>query len=261
MSDKNALAEIQGKKIFFLYPTPSMQNQVISELAQEEYEVYITKDHTSLMRLLNKYPDSILYVNIDDKMSEFEWEKWIRVLITRLPEMNIGILSIKYEGEIKDKYLDIIKVSCGFTPLKVDMNRTVPRFMDFLNKVNAKGRRKYIRATIERETNAVINLPHNGDYINGSIKDISVVGISCTFEQDPILMKNLLIKDGQIRLQSMRLKVEVIVFGSRMDGYEKIYVFLFTQKVDPEVKTKIRKYIQNNLQSKMDSELKQPSHT
>ncbi|MDR2028510.1 MAG: pilus assembly protein PilZ, partial [Treponema sp.] len=60
----------------------------------------------------------------------------------------------------------------------------------------------------------------------------------------------------QIKLQSMLLKAEGIVFGSRMDGLEKIYVILFTQRIDPDVRVKIRKYIQSNLQAKMDGELK-----
>jgi len=37
---------------------------------------------------------------------------------------------------------------------------------------------------------------------------------------------------------------------------EKIYVVLFTQRIDPEVRIKIRKYIQRNLQNKMDFELR-----
>jgi hypothetical protein len=82
------------------------------------------------------------------------------------------------------------------------------------------------------------------------------VGVSCAFEQDPELTKNALFKDIQVRLQTMLLKVEAIVFGSRMDGNEKIYVLLFTQRINPDVRTKIRKYIQLNLQSKMDKDLR-----
>jgi hypothetical protein len=41
-----------------------------------------------------------------------------------------------------------------------------------------------------------------------------------------------------------------------MEEDEKNYVILFTQRIDPSAKTKIRKYIQSNLQSKMDAEMK-----
>jgi hypothetical protein len=50
--------------------------------------------------------------------------------------------------------------------------------------------------------------------------------------------------------------VEGIVFGSRTDhGGEKVYVILFTQRIDPDVRIKIRKYIQQNLQNKMNADL------
>ena len=95
----------------------------------------------------------------------------------------------------------------------------------------------------------------NGTFLNGKIKDISVVGFSCTFDEDPNLVKNSLFSDIQIRLQTQLLKTEGIIFGSRMDGDGKTYVILFTQRMDPDVKTRIRKYIQINLQGKMDREL------
>jgi hypothetical protein len=101
-----------------------------------------------------------------------------------------------------------------------------------------------------------INLPLNGTYVNGTIKDISVVGLSCAFDEDPGLAKNTLFQNIQIKLQSALLKVEGIIFGSRTDGLARIYVILFTKRTDPEVKVKIRKYIQQNLQAKMDGELK-----
>jgi hypothetical protein len=41
-----------------------------------------------------------------------------------------------------------------------------------------------------------------------------------------------------------------------MEGEEKVYVLLFSQHVDPSIRTKIRKYIQANLQHSMEQELK-----
>jgi len=60
----------------------------------------------------------------------------------------------------------------------------------------------------------------------------------------------------QMVLQTTRLKVDGILFGSRADGREKIYVLLFSQRIDPDVRTKIRKYIQYSLQQRMDAELR-----
>jgi hypothetical protein len=140
--------------------------------------------------------------------------------------------------------------------LKFDVSMHVNKIIETLNTFNVKGRRKYLRAPTKDENNAKMNMPFGGGIISAVIKDISVVGVSCVFDNDPNLAKNELIKNIQIRLQSMLLKVEAVVFGSRVVENEKIYVMIFTQRVDSEVKTKIRKYIQRNLQDNMDKELK-----
>ncbi|MCL2809180.1 MAG: pilus assembly protein PilZ [Treponema sp.] len=254
-NENNTQLSINGKKIFFLYPTVPVQNQIITELVQQEYEAYIAKDHTRLMRSLKNYPDSIIYINIDDKMPEVEWEKFILNLSKSFPDVKVGVFSSNSNDDLKLKYINVIKISCGFFSLKVDMSKAVEAVLEILNVLNAKGRRKYLRATAERETNASMNMPFNGEYINSSVRDISVVGLSCVFEHDPGLRKNQLYKDIQIKLQSMLLKVDAVVFGSREEFGQLSYVFLFTQRIDPEVRVKIRKYIQNNLQAKMDNEI------
>jgi hypothetical protein len=258
MSNVSSPSEIVGKKAFFLHPTAVVQNKVIEELVQQEYEVYLTKDQTALKRVLKKYPDSIVFVDINEQMAEKEWEAWIRGVMSdpETKDIVIGIVSAHDNEELRSKYLNTIGIQGGYTLLRADLENSIKLIMSILNAVEAKGRRKYLRATTEHETMTTVNLPFNGAFINGQIKDISVVGISCTFENDPELVKNTLFKGIQVKLQSMLLNVEGIIFGSRMDGNDKIYVLLFTQRIDPVVRTKIRKYIQQNLQSKMDSELK-----
>ena len=129
------------------------------------------------------------------------------------------------------------------------------QLFDILKAAEAKGRRKYIRAVTEGEPNTTLNFPFNGTYLKGTIKDISVVGFSCSFEDDPDLAKSSLFQDIQIKLQSTLIKAEGVILGSRMDGKNKIYVVLFTQRIDPEARARIRRYIQSNLQAKIDREL------
>ena len=258
MSGENTSENLDGRKIFFLYPTASIQNQIISELAQQEYEVYAAKDHARLARTLKKFPDSIVFVNIDEQISESEskskseWEKWIANLLTALPDVKIGCFSSSSDEELKNKYINKLHVSCVFMGLKVDMTKVVDQVLEALRVIDAKGRRKYLRASVEREANATMNIPLDGEFLNGTVKDISIVGISCVFEHDPNFKKNSLYKNIQIKLQSVLLKVEAVVFGSRESEGQKVYVLLFTQRVDPETRAKIRRYVQQSLQAKMD---------
>ncbi|MDR0497410.1 MAG: PilZ domain-containing protein [Treponema sp.] len=256
--EENEKLNTLGKKVFFLHPSALTQNQIIAELAQEEFEVYVIKDGDKLRHVLMIYPDSILFANINENMKEDAWEALVKSVQTtpQTSPVQVGIIASASDENLKHKYLDLFKVQCGYTVIKSDVNVAIKQLTDILNNVNAKGRRKYIRMIMDKETNATVNLPLNGTFINGVIKDISVVGFSCSFAEDPKLQKNSLFNDIQLRLQSQLLKAEGIIFGSRMDGAENVYVVLFTQRVDPSVRTKIRKYIQTNLQNRIDQELK-----
>ena len=253
-NDKDSLL---GKKIFFLYPSALVQNQVISELAQEEFEVYMIKDENKIYQALKTYKESIFFASINEAMKESAWVELIQKIqkTSDTSSTSIGIIASSNDDNIKRKYTELLTLQCGYTVVKSDIGLATKQLSIILNAVNAKGRRKYIRMLIDKETNATINLPMNGTFINGSIQDISVVGFSCVFPDDPGLKKNSLFGDLQLRLQSQLLKAEGIVFGSRKDGSEEVYVFLFSQRTDPSVRAKVRKYIQGYLQNKMDGEL------
>jgi hypothetical protein len=259
MSNENDSSDILGKKVFFLYPSAAVQNEIVQELIQQEFEVYVAKNHGALQRVLKQFPDSIVLADIDEGISERDWELWIRGVMGNqsTKEVKIGILSGSKDEELQRKYLDDIKVPCGYTVLKKDLSVAIRQILEALKTVDAKGRRKYLRATMEDGAPATVNMPYNNAFIKGTIKDISTVGFSASFEGDPELAKNSLFQDVQIKLQSMLLKAEGIVFGSRMDEFRKIYVVLFTQRIDPSVRSRIRKYIQQTLQAKMDTLLKQ----
>jgi hypothetical protein len=249
--------DIIGKKIFFLYPSAVVLNRITEELVQQEFEVYTAKDHQKLRDILSKYSNSIVFTNIHEGMSEKEWETWIRS-VQADPQMSgvcIGVITQGEDEALRQKYLSDIKIRGGYTIIKSDLTPAMKQLFTILMSLEAKGRRKHLRVLLDNETNASVNFSLNGIYIKGTIKDISVVGFSCFFAEDPMLAKNSLFQDIQVKLQSSLLKVEGIVFGSRMDGNNKVYVILFTPRVDPDTKTRIRKFIQSNLQAKMETEL------
>jgi len=258
MSAPDNNSDLVGKKVFFLYPTISVQNRIVTELIQQEYEVYVAKNKEKLKRVLSKYPDSIVFIDINEQMSEGEWDIWVTGVMDApdMKDVSIGVITSNDDEQIIRKFLLALKVACGYTVLGHDTEKAMTQIMVALQNVNAKGRRKYIRAIMEKgETSTTINLPVNGNFVNGIIRDISVVGVSCTIEGNPEIPKNTLFKNIQIRLQTNLLKVEGILFGTRMDGTDTIYVILFTQRVDPDIRMKIRTYIQHTLQQKLNTDL------
>ncbi|MDR0643675.1 MAG: PilZ domain-containing protein [Treponema sp.] len=264
-----------GKKIFFLYPQIIVYNEVITDLFMQEYETYAANDHLALRRILRRFPDSIVFVNIDEKLSEAKtawetwvesvmddettaWEVWIRGVMNdpATAQVSIGILSTANNDDIKRKYLTEIKITGGFIHVSTDVKKLISQITEVLKINNAQGRRKFIRFKVDDEKTTTVNIPVNEGFINGYIKDISAAGFSCTFQEDPLLEKNSLIHNIQIKLQSVLLRAEAIVFGSRMEGLVKIYLFMFTPQTDSNAPSKIRSYIRENIQARMDLEMK-----
>jgi len=257
MSESDITAFLE-RKVFFLHPSVLIQNQIIDELAQEEFEVYAIKDEGKLRHLLRKYPRSIVFANINDGMKESAWEEWIRSVMTssEISGVDIGIIASVKDANLQHKYIEQFKVRCGYTVMKSDLPSVIKQLKDILQTVQAKGRRKYIRAMTASEPNITVNILINGMFISGVIRDISAVGFSCHFEEAPKLVKNRHFTDIQIRLRTQLLKVQGVVFGSRIHDSRKIYVILFTQRTSPDVIVKIRKFIRFYLQSKIDADLK-----
>jgi hypothetical protein len=254
-----ALPASMERKVFFLNTSPFFQNEIGSELIHQEFEIYYTNEYANLKRVLKKYPESIVFVNLDILLPEKEWEKWIRHTLadSATAATKFGVLEDIYNEQIEKKYTETLKLPCGYTVVsKADPQKTLKQLNSLLVSIEARGRRKYVRAASENDTQMTINIPHDGFFLKGVIKDISSVGISCVFQRDPELEKNALCKDMQIKLQTTILKTEGIVFGSRMDGLQKIYVFLFTQRVDPDARAKIRIFVHQLLQERMNKLLR-----
>jgi hypothetical protein len=250
---------VTGKKIFFLYPPTIVRNEVVSALIMQEFETYTVHDHIALGRVLKRFPDSIVFVNLDEKtISEEELDAWICDVMadpaTALTQ--IGLFAANASDEAEQKYLTQIKVACGITHVSTDLKKLIAQLSQILLKHEAMGRRKYIRVTSDNETLTSANMPLDGHFLSAAIRDISSAGFSCVFLEDPHLSKGTVVTDIQLKLQSTLMRTEAIVLGSRAEELMQVYVFIFMPHTDTDASFKIHKYIQTVLQSKMDMELK-----
>lgn len=243
-----------GKKVFFLYPPSVVQGEVISRLLEMEYEVYVLKDHVVARRVLRAYPDSIVFVNIEDGLNEPDWAKWIAALradpVTE--RVGVGILAYNADEGLQEKYLMNYGARCGFVRLRLGAEESVRILAATLQANEAKGRRKYIRALCEGDALTSINVKYFKTSFSGTLRDVSSVGFSCKFAPDPALPKNTLLDDIQLKLHGVLLNTEGVVFGHRTEADGTLYVILFTSKMDARARAKVRKFIQVSLQADID---------
>lgn len=244
-----------GRKVFFLYPASVIREELLFRLLEQEYEVYSLKDHAACRLILERFPSSIVFVNIDEGLEEKEWEVYVREILSnpRTAGVGVGICSYHADDDLRRKYLMDIGASCGFVRLKLGLEESYRILLETLKANEAKGRRRYVRANCATDPLSLVNLRIGESLVNGKIKDISVVGFSCAFEQDPNLPKNALVEDLQLKLRGALLKAEAVVFGVRSEE-NPVYVFLFTQKLQGADRTKIRRYIQTALQAELEME-------
>jgi hypothetical protein len=248
------VSEFTGKKIFFLNTSPFFQDEIGVGLIRQGFEIYYTNIYANLKKALNKFPESVVFVNTNNSLPETEWEVWIRRALadTDMAGSKFGVLAESHDERQQKTYIEALKLPGGYTVInKTAPQKTLGQLNGILTCLGARGRRKYVRAVSDNVVQMTVNIPHNGSYIEGKIGDISPAGISCTFQKDLILEKNTLCENMQIKLRSTILKAEGVFFGYRDDGMKTIYVFLFTRRVDLETRARIQFFIQNLLQERM----------
>ncbi|MDA3811050.1 MAG: PilZ domain-containing protein [Spirochaetaceae bacterium] len=250
-------AETLGRKVFFVYPHSVIQNQLIQDLIDREYEVYFINDHNKVQSVCEFYTAPLIFINIDEGLEEHEWEKLIRSLMENesTAHAKIGILTYNENPQLAQKYLMDIMVPCGFIRLKLGTNDSTQIIFKTLDANEVKGKRKFVRASCDSDK-ATLNVSHNGNIYSGNIVDISSVGMAITFNDTIALEKNTYFKDIQLKLRGILLRVSAVVIGFRIIDEEKtIYVLLFDQYVTTQIKSKLRAYINRTLQHEMERKL------
>ena len=239
-----------GRKVFFVYPPSVVREELITRLIDDEYETYMLKDIKRAEIVLEKYPNSICFVNIDTGMTEPEWELWIRKIMKdpKFSGIGIGIVSYNNNDRLQKKYLMDIGIQCGYIKLKLGRDESIKILLATLKANEAKGRRKYVRADCSTDTLTSFNFTHGRLTVTGKILDISVIGFSCILNPDPNIAKNTLLEDVQLKLRASLLRTNLIVFGMRPMGDRTLYIILFPPNLENHQKNKIRSYIQSVLQ-------------
>jgi hypothetical protein len=246
-----------GRQVFFLYPPSVVQDELIWEVVRHEYEVYLLKDHRRARALLAKYPDSILFVNIDAELKEPQWEAYIRGIVgsDRYADVRVGILSYNSNEALARKYLMDVGVSAGFIKLSLGLQESIDIILRALEANEARGRRKYVRAkTVDPSYPATFNVRLYDDLKSGVIRDISSVGMACTFNELVNLPERTYLRDIQLKLRGGLTTISGVVTGIRKDG-GTVYVVMFDPRSNPDARSRIRRFVHRYLQQQIDREL------
>ena len=243
-----------GKKIFILYPHSVIQDELLDILIMAGFESYILYDHKRALKLLEMFPDSIMFINIDDGMNEKEWESYIMGIMEnpKTKECRLGILSYNTDQQLMQKYLMEIAVPCGYIQLKLGVRESTKIMLGALEANEARGRRRSIRADCGDDLNATLNYRGDSGFYHGKIMDISSAGVTARMDRFDTVPLNTVLRGVQLKLRGGLFYSDMIFMGKRKDS-KNIYIMLFDPKIQQENKMVIIRYIKMNLQKYIDS--------
>ncbi|HUX13430.1 MAG TPA: PilZ domain-containing protein [Spirochaetia bacterium] len=263
MSDQSAGAggaadvATTGRKVFFLYPHSVMQEQLIQIIFHAEYEAYLIRDHVKVVRLLADFPDSILFVNIDERIRELDWKIFVEQLMSSpaTASVRVGILSYEEDPALVRHYLMKLMAPCGFIKLKIGLAESARILLSVLEVNEARGKRRHVRAVLSDESRITFNIKVGHLLVSGLIRDISLAGMACQFDEAQDVAQGTRLSDIQLNLRGAIVRISGTVAGSRETPDGPTYVILFEVPEIGEARRRVHTFIYNTLQAQMDRRL------
>jgi hypothetical protein len=246
--------EPSGKKVFLLHPHSVIHEEMLDILIMSGFETYVLKDHERARKILERFPGSIMFINIDEGMSEPKWEAYIRELQEnpKTAAARLGILSYNQDKALMEKYLMNLSVPCGYVQLKLGIQESTRIILGALQANEARGRRKYIRASCENDSYATMNYKTLEGLFQGKILDISSAGIAARIPGFPALPANSRLQAVQLKLRGGMVMTDAVLIGKRQ-GDQEVWILLFDPaKIDQNNKLVIHHYIKLCLQKYID---------
>ncbi len=259
-SKESMTGDAETCRVFFLYPPNIISEKVIMDIIRNEFLAYLVNDYKAVINVLKKYPNSILFINIDTVLSEPEWEKYIVRLMSEsaTSRVRIGIITFYGNSDLARKYLFDIKIQCGFITLRTSYNQCKDMILKVLNAVEAIGKRKYIRISCIDMPSVSVCVIIRGRKYSGTVIDVSSAGMACTFEKDfhAYLEKNSIIDEIQLSLRGKLCLVKGEIVGKRYtENKDIVYIVMYGKYIDGTIREKIHSFIYLCLSEQIKKEL------
>lgn len=247
---------IFGRKVFFLNPTLSIQNVFVRKLQDLEYEVYTIEHYYDAKPVLSEYEDSICFINIDDQLTYKQWFNFIKSFEkdSSLETVFLGVISEKIRPHEKEEFLLKTKLAGGFISTHKGLEVAYETILKILDLNGAKGRRKYVRLDCSTLDNVEFSCALNNRLYFPKLEDISYVGFSCRIENNlaVFFQKGIKCTSVNIKMGIRRIFCSADIFALKPETNSSIVVFLFDENTSVAERDKVRKFVAQTLQEKMN---------
>ena len=258
MADENKQngGVISGRKVFFLNPSYTIQNDILKALWGENYEVYVISDYRYAKNIIRHNPNSMLFVNIDISLSIMGWFMFIDsfryddILKTTI----IGIITDRMSQADQDLFLTRSEIKGGFFTTKDSIPNLIESFRNVLDMYNVKGRRQYVRAMCLQEKDSTVLWQHGGKLFQFKMADISIVSAAVVlpaefkkFFKPGMILEHILMKMG-----TLSFEVDLQIYAIHDRGESALMITMFTgEAYTASVKKTIMDYVYKTLNNQI----------
>jgi len=247
-----------GRPIYFIRPHSVIVRSLVHHLIAAEYEVGLVKDHRRTEGLLRLHPDAIAYLNIDEGLAEEEWIETI-ARIRRDPlleRVRLGVVTYNPDPGLARRYLLDLELPAGFVKLSLDLEVSTQTILKVLQANEARGQRRFLRVNCLEESTEV-TVEAGGTKASGRVVDLSVAGMACILTRDPGWPARAVVSEIRLLLRGNRVSSSGVFMGTRQEASgPRLHIFLFNPKdLEPQL-DRVRTFLQDTVQHRLDQELK-----
>lgn len=230
-----------GRKLFCAALPKQYEDNLITALVRDEYEVYSVKDLELLNIVTQRFPRSVLFLYTD--MSETETLKWENQIIF----IHDGLTTSTFLGH------PAVGLGGGFT------NNVKEFIFGKLESLHSKGQRRYVRFGGTDDVNVSFYFSLKGKEYTGFVYDISSAGMSCAFDKETELELNSFIDHIALTLEGVTYTITGKILLQRwLNNEKRLFVLMFDRRMPVIIREVIQDFIHSSLQAKMNSRLARP---
>ncbi|MBP5450252.1 MAG: hypothetical protein J6Y01_09090, partial [Spirochaetales bacterium] len=229
-----------GRNIFFIHTNDMIHNGLVMPVLHAEYQVYEIDSEDDVLSAVKKFPDAVLFFCLANTKPEFSFANHAKLIdkvykISGRNTLRVGIICDTDSTSLRRAALYNAGINCVLAPLSKGNDVVLKNIKKCLNLIGAKGIRKFVRAICDEEDNARVTFTIADQTKTGNIMDVSSVGFSTVFDQDPELQPNTTIQDVVMNIRGIDIAIPSRVFGVRQinnnKGSVKLYIMIFDENV------------------------------
>ena len=248
-----------GRKVYFLNPTFTIRDNIITALWEQEYEVYVIDDLHYAKNILRHNPNSILYINVDVQLNIYAWYMYIDSFRYEdtLKTITMGIISDHLSQTMQDLFLTKSKIEAGIFSTKDTIPNLISAFKDILDMNGAKGLRQFVRVMCLGEQNSTILWQHGPYMHERPMIDLSVVGAAIKIkEKDLATIKECsVMPQVTVKLDGHTYVMDLFIRTIHRKENAIMAVSMFPKYIPYITKSRIKDYIFNTLNRQMLSSI------